>query len=116
MGFEPAGRIMCPPPGQSEQQWKGQSSNIALRVGFADRLKDNMVVRGGYGIFTTTPILDNVNILQLTPPASESVEVTNDPKNPIATIQNPAPSQLVPQNPLFNISTLPPDRKHLNGY
>jgi hypothetical protein len=111
-----SGPILWPPPGQSGPLWKGQYNDIAPRVGFAYRLKDNMVVRGGYGIFTTTPILDNINILQLTPPASESVTITNDPKSPIATIQNPAPPQLVPQNPLFNISTLPPDRKHLNGY
>ena len=73
-------------------------------------------MRGGYGIFYTAAQFDNINILQLNPPAGGSLTVTNNALNPIATIQNPVPRELYPQNPIFNVVTLPEDRKRRNAY
>jgi hypothetical protein len=74
------------------------------------------VLRGGYGIFYTAAQFDNVNILQLNPGAGASLTITNTALNPIATIQNPVPRELYPENPIFNVVTLPPDRKRRNAY
>jgi hypothetical protein len=64
-----------------------------------------------------------MNILQLNPPAGGSLTVRNElvnaagaPIAPIATIQNPVPRELYPDKPIFNVVTVPPDRKRRNAY
>jgi hypothetical protein len=74
------------------------------------------VVRGGYGIFYTAAQFDNINILQLNPPAGGSLTVINPATNPPATIQNPVPREIFPNNPIFNVATIAPDRKRRNAY
>ena len=66
---------------------------------------------------------DNMNILQLNPPSGGSVTVLNEiidangnPKPPLATIEFPVPEEIFPENPLFNVVTVPPDRKRRNAY
>ncbi|HLJ18036.1 MAG TPA: TonB-dependent receptor [Bryobacteraceae bacterium] len=108
--------ILWPAPGQSADLWINEHWHIAPRVGFAYRLGDKTVIRGGYGIFTAENHFDNLNLLQLNPPVAGSLTITNPNVNPIATIQNPIPAALYPAQPFFNILTVGPDRHHLNGY
>jgi hypothetical protein len=107
---------LWPPPGQVADLWNNEHWHIAPRVGFAYRPLKDTVVRGGYGIFTMTNHFNNVLILQLTPPVDPSVTVINNALNPPATIQNPVPQALLPQNPLYNVSSISPDRTHINPY
>jgi hypothetical protein len=74
------------------------------------------VLRGGYGIFYSVAQFDNMNILQLNPPNGGSLTVINPALNPVATIQNPVPAELYPANPIFNVVSVPIDRKRRNGY
>jgi hypothetical protein len=113
----PNGPVLYPEPGQTaDDLWKNEYDYISPRFGFAYRFHDRTVVRGGYGIFYTAAQFDNVNILQLNPPGGGSLTVTNDALNPIATIQNPVPRELYPVTPIFNVVTLPEDRKRRNAY
>ena len=66
------------------------------RLGAAYRLRDDLVLRGGYGIFVMAAHLDQLNTLQTNPPTA-SIQTTNPGRNPIATIQNPFPAALVPR-------------------
>jgi outer membrane receptor protein involved in Fe transport len=93
------------------------------RFGLAYRLTGKTVFRAGYGIFRTAAQFDNMNILQLNPPAGGSLTVRNElvdaagnPIVPIATIQNPVPRELYPDKPIFNVVTVPLDRKRRNAY
>ena len=93
------------------------------RFGLAYRISDKTVFRAGYGIFRTAAQFDNMNILQLNPPAGGSLTVRNElvdaagnPIAPIATIQNPVPRELYPEKPIFNVVTVPMDRKRRNAY
>jgi outer membrane receptor protein involved in Fe transport len=85
------------------------------RLGAAYRLRDDLVLRGGYGIFVMAAHLDQLNTLQTNPPTA-SIQTTNPGRNPIATIQNPFPAALVPANPIFNVVSAEPDRNHQDGY
>jgi hypothetical protein len=112
-----AGPVLYPEPGQkADDLWKNEYDYISPRIGFAYRFGSHTVVRGGYGVFYTAAQFDNINILQLNPPAGGSLTVTNNALNPIATIQNPVPRELYPVNPIFNVVTLPEDRKRRNAY
>ena len=59
---------------------------------------------------------DNMNILQLNPPAGGSLTVINPSINPLATIQNPVPREIYPAAPIFNVVSIPQDRKRRNAY
>ena len=114
--LDPNGPVLYPEPGKvAGDLWENEYKYIGPRIGFAYRFHRS-VIRGGYGIFYTAAQFDNVNILQLNPPGGGSLTVTNNAVNPIATIQNPVPRELYPQNPIFNVVTLPPDRKRRNAY
>jgi outer membrane receptor protein involved in Fe transport len=115
--LDPSGPVLYPEPGvNADDLWKNEYNYISPRFGLAYRFNDKTVARGGYGIFYTAAQFDNINILQLNPPAGGSLTVTNTALNPIATIQNPVPRELYPQNPIFNVVTLPEDRKRRNAY
>ncbi|MCC6858040.1 MAG: TonB-dependent receptor [Bryobacterales bacterium] len=93
------------------------------RFGLAYRISERTVFRAGYGIFRTAAQFDNMNILQLNPPAGGSLTVRNElvdaagnPVAPVATIQNPVPRELYPDKPIFNVVTVPMDRKRRNAY
>ncbi len=110
------GPVLWPNPGEVADFYFGEYRDFGPRFGFAYRLPKRMVVRGGYGIFYSVAQFDNMNILQLNPPAGGSLTVINPSANPVATIQNPVPAELYPNNPIFNVVTVPADRKRRNAY
>ncbi|MEB2363732.1 MAG: TonB-dependent receptor [Bryobacterales bacterium] len=114
--LDASGPILWPELGEVVDVWKNEYNYIAPRFGFAYRLPQRMVLRGGYGIFYSAAQFDNINILQLNPPTGGSLTVINPTRNPVATIQNPVPAQLYPENPIFNVVSVPPDRKRRNAY
>jgi outer membrane receptor protein involved in Fe transport len=114
--LNPASPPLYPDPGKQGDLWVNEHWHIAPRFGFAYRLGDKSVLRGGYGIFTTAAHFDNINVLQLNPPGAGSLTVTNPSLNPIATIDNPVPRELYPVKPIFNVVSIAPDRRHTNGY
>jgi hypothetical protein len=114
--LDPRGPVLWPEAGQIVDLWLNEYHYVSPRLGLAYRFRDKTVVRAGYGVFYTAAQFDNVNILQLNPPVAGSLTIINPGVNPVATIQNPTPRQLVPANPLFNVVTLPPDRKRRNAY
>ncbi|MDQ6664969.1 MAG: TonB-dependent receptor, partial [Acidobacteriota bacterium] len=108
--------VLYPPPGTVADIYKNQYLYFSPRFGFAWRLPRNTVARGGYGIFYSAAQFDNMNILQLNPPTAGSLTVTNPAINPVATIENPVPASLYPGNPIFNVVSIPRDRKRHNAY
>jgi len=113
--LDPNGPVLWPEPGKSADLWINEYRYFGPRLGLAYRLGSKSVIRSGYGIFYTAAHFDNINILQLNPPAAGSLTITNPASNPAATIENPVPPALFPQNPIFNVVTLPPDRKRRNA-
>jgi len=114
--LDPSGPILWPDPGKIADIYKNEYNYWSPRFGFAWRLPHNMVVRGGYGIFYSAAQFDNMNILQLNPPTAGSLTVLNPISNPIATIENPVPAALYPNNPIFNVVSAPIDRRRHNAY
>lgn len=110
------GPVLWPDPGTQADFYFGEYRDFGPRFGFAYRMPKKMVVRGGYGIFYSVAQFDNTNILQLNPPGGGSLTVVNPTVNPVATIQNPVPASLYPNNPIFNVVTVPADRKRRNAY
>jgi len=114
--LDPAGPVLWPEPGEQVDLWLKDNKLITPRFGFAYRLRDNLVVRGGYGIFKMGQHFDQVNILQLNPP-NASIQLDNPTVNPVATIEEPFTAALLPEgDPLYNLVSVSPDRKHLDGY
>ncbi len=120
-------RILIFPPGGVPQfypaggqhlsnLWKADHLDFSPRVGFAYNLFKDTVVRGGYGIFYFGGQFDNINILQLNPPAAGSLTIINPASNPVATIENPIPASLYPTTPIYNAVTIPADRRHPDTY
>jgi hypothetical protein len=114
--LDPKGPVLWPEPGKVADFYLGEYRDFGPRVGFAYRLPHRSVVRGGYGIFYTVAQFDNMNILQLNPPGGGSLTVINPGTNPSATIQNPVPPEIYPTAPIFNVVSVPPDRKRHNAY
>jgi Carboxypeptidase regulatory-like domain/TonB dependent receptor/TonB-dependent Receptor Plug Domain len=122
--LDPSGPVLWPPDNRTSAEgkgevvdlWENEHWHIAPRFGLAYRVNDRTAVRGGYGIFTATNQFDHVNVLQLNPPMAGSITVINPTLNPVATIQNPVPVALVSENPLYNVVSIQPDRKHINPY
>lgn len=97
--------------------WKITHKDFGPRVGFAYSLPHQMVVRGGYGISWFGGQFDNINILQLNPPADPSFTLTNGyvPANPpTATIDHPVSPSLAAAN--ANVVTLPANDEHPDLY
>ena len=119
----PGGPALWPPDSRSSaatkgtvaDMWENEHWHIAPRFGFAYRYNDKTAIRGGYGIYTMSNQFDNLNVLQLNPPAAGSLTVINSTP-PIATIQNPVPRELYEQQAVFNVVSVGPDRKHINAY
>jgi hypothetical protein len=117
LNFSTTPPAFSPAPGQAlSPLWYASHKNFAPRLGLAYNGPKGFVLRGGYGIFYYGGQFDNLNILQLNPPAAGSLTLTNPALPPLATIENPIPAALYPANPFFNAVTLPPDRKHPNTY
>ncbi len=75
------GPILWPQPGQRVDLFLREKTHITPRAGFAYRLRDRLVLRGGYGIFTMAAHFDQTNILQINPP-NASILLTNTNLNP----------------------------------
>jgi outer membrane receptor protein involved in Fe transport len=114
--LDPKGPVLWPEPGQTADFYLGEYRDFGPRFGFAYRMPHRTVVRGGYGIFYSVAQFDNMNILQLNPPGAGSLTVINPATNPLATIQNPVPAEIYPAAPIFNVVSVPPDRKRRNAY
>jgi hypothetical protein len=114
--LDPKGPVLWPDPGKQADFYLGEYRDFGPRFGFAYRLPHRSVVRGGYGIFYSVAQFDNMNILQLNPPGGGSLTVINPSANPLATIQNPVPPEIYPTAPIFNVVSVPPDRKRRNAY
>jgi hypothetical protein len=112
MGPQP---VLWPSLGQTPDLYIMEHKHFAPRFGFAYRLRDTWAVRGGYGIFSMAANFNQMNTLQINPP-NASIQVTNTNLNPLATIENPFPASLVPANPIFNLTSVEPDRMHRDGY
>ena len=114
--LDPAGPVLWPAPGEVvDQVFFNKHRHWAPRLGFAYQLSDTLVVRGGYGVFNMALHLDNINTLGTNPPTA-SVQVTNPNLNPLATIANPFPAELVPARTIFNVTSAEVDRNHRDGY
>ena len=114
--LDPKGPVLWPEAGKTADMYLGEYKYFSPRFGFTYRLPKRAVIRGGYGIFYSVSQFDNMNILQLNPPNGGSLTVINPSLNPIATIQNPIPAELYPTNPIFNVVSVPQDRKRRNAY
>lgn len=114
--LDPKGPVLWPDPGKVADLYLGEYRDFSPRFGFAYRMPHKTVVRGGYGIFYSVAQFDNMNILQLNPPGGGSLTVINPATNPPATIQNPVPAEIYPTTPIFNVVSVPPDRKRRNAY
>jgi outer membrane receptor protein involved in Fe transport len=114
--LDPRGPVLWPGPGEVvDQLYFNRHRHWAPRLGFAYQMTDNLVVRGGYGVFNMALHLDNINTLGTNPPTA-SVQVTNPTLNPLATIAYPFPPELVPANTIFNVTSAEVDRNHRDGY
>jgi hypothetical protein len=101
--------------------WHITGKDFGPRVGFAYSLPHQMVVRGGYGISYYAGQFDNINILQLNPPADPSFSLFNGncgyctPANaPTSTLANPVSPSLSAS--VANIVSLPPGNQHPDLY
>ena len=101
--------------------WHITGKDFGPRLGFAYSLPHQMVVRGGYGISYYGGQFDNINILQLNPPADPSFSLFNgncgycSPANaPTSTLENPVSPSITAS--VANIVSLPPGNKHPDLY
>ena len=114
--LDPSGPVLWPGPGEVvDQLYFNRHRHWAPRLGFAYQMTNQLVLRGGYGVFNMALHLDNINTLGTNPPTA-SVQVTNPTLNPVATIANPFPAALVPTNTIFNVTSAEVDRNHRDGY
>jgi outer membrane receptor protein involved in Fe transport len=115
--LDPNGPVLWPEAGQVAEDglYFNKHRHWAPRLGFAYRLTEKMVVRGGYGVFNMALHLDNINTLGTNPP-NASVQVTNPTVNPVATLANPLPPALIPTGTVFNVVSAEADRNHKDGY
>jgi outer membrane receptor protein involved in Fe transport len=112
----PGGPVLWPGPGEVvDELYFNKHRHWAPRLGFAYQMTNQLVFRGGYGVFNMALHLDNINTLGTNPPTA-SVQVTNPTVNPVATIANPFPPSLVPANTIFNVTSAEVDRNHRDGY
>jgi hypothetical protein len=86
------------------------TNNFAPRLGFAYRIGQNTVARGGFGMFySQLPMLDVGNPISMQLPFA-AVETFSQPTGPIPTItmNNPFPGAgSVPANPVVNVMSNP---------
>ncbi len=76
---------LFPDPGNTTDL-TNPAHRVAPRVGFAYRASNSMVIRGGFGIFTTTPTTANVNLLYTNPPVNATQTLFTNLNNPNLTL------------------------------
>ncbi len=86
------------------------SNDLAPRFGFAYRVSNHTVVRGGYGIFITQPTTANVNLMAGNPPAGLDQSYFTNIAAPNLTLANGFQNQSQGAAPsVYDIFTLPRD-------
>ena len=103
--------------------WRITHKDFGPRVGFAYALPLDSVIRGGYGITYFSGQFDNINILQLNPPADPSFSLSNGTCGYCAysecpcggyALANPVPASL--KASVANITSLPDGDAHPDLY
>lgn len=81
-------------------------TDFAPRFGFAYRLTNKWVTRGGFGIFYNPNHMNDWTLMSLNPPFSPAFDYQNtDPLNPTVTFSNPTPSTSLAPAPPTNVIT-----------
>jgi hypothetical protein len=95
------------------------TDNVAPRVGFAYKLRDTTVVRGGAGIFYGDhPTIGASSRLPANPPYQVNVSYATDSVTPIVTLDSGFPANaLVPVfSPFLNFNAWDPDAPQAQAY
>ena len=80
-------------------------NNWAPRFGFAYRLTNKTVVRGGFGIYYNPNQTNSFTFLNGNPPFGLSTTYTSDPARPTLSLSNPTPSDAQNPTPIPNFIT-----------
>ncbi|HLJ14260.1 MAG TPA: TonB-dependent receptor [Bryobacteraceae bacterium] len=102
-----AGTALVPSPPASVPLTNSQRNAFAPRLGFAYRLTDKWVVRGGAGIYYNANQLNSYTIGGGNPPFSNRTTYNSAPTNPTLSLSNPAGGSLTTASPTPNINTFP---------
>jgi hypothetical protein len=93
---------LIPNIGEPFEFYQAQKKQFMPRIGFAYRLTENWVARGGFGIYYNVHQLNNFSILNLNPPKSGAStfnnsasggRIANSPTQPILTYSGPFGAQ-----------------------
>ncbi|MPZ18135.1 MAG: hypothetical protein GEV06_09520 [Luteitalea sp.] len=84
-------------------------NNWAPRIGFAYRMGENWVARGGFGLYYNANQTNSYTLLSLNPPFSNFFTFDSDPTNPTVTLANPTPSGAETDTPAADVITVGPD-------
>jgi hypothetical protein len=81
----------------------------APRLGFAYRVAQDWVVRGGAGIYYSPDTLNPVTVLSLNPPFAKNFTFNTSRANPVITFSNPNPTSALGTAAKPDIFTIGPD-------
>lgn len=84
-------------------------NNWAPRIGFAYRMGENWVARGGFGLYYNANQTNSYTLLSLNPPFSNFFTFDSDPNNPSVTLANPTPSGAQEDTPTADVITVGPE-------
>lgn len=82
-----------------------QHKDWAPRLGFAYRLSDKMVFRGGFGIYYNPNQTNSQTFLNTNPPFTNYTTFTSLPTTPTLTLSNPTGGPANPPPPVSNVIT-----------
>jgi hypothetical protein len=82
-----------------------QHTDWAPRLGFAFRLSERSVIRGGFGIYYNPNQTNSFTFLNTNPPFTNYVTYTGDPKRPTLSLANPIGGPANPPPPVSNLIT-----------
>lgn len=101
--------VLTPSPG-TVAPLTASSNNFVPRLGFAYRLSNHTVVRGGYGIYATQPTTANVSLLSSNPPAGLDQSYFTNVAAPNLTLANGFQNQSQGAPPsVFDLQAIPWD-------
>ena len=78
------------------------------RVGFAYRIGQKWVIRGGYGIYDNPNHTNTFTLATTNPPFSTIYTYTSNPANPTISLSNPTPSSALGSSPKPNAFAINP--------
>jgi hypothetical protein len=86
-------------------------TNIGPRFGFAYRVTDKWVARGGFGVYYNPNHMNDFTLLELNPPFSPAYNYqTTDLLAPTVTLSDPTPSSSTSPKPPTNVVTIYPQK------